>query len=404
MRIILHLFYLIPLLSFGQFNYQKGYIIKNNGDKIEGWIKKKNWTNSPLQISFKSSVDESSTFIKTINLNVLEIYDEVKYERFKVEIDLSSNSTSQITRNRDMDYETRSLLLKVLVESEKSLFMYKNNKIEKFFFRTTKKPITQLVYKKYTFNKGSAGVLGNDFITENKGYIRQLKGFIACSLDDKIKIPEYNRKALSKYFINNNNCSNEIVNSNDTKLISKETIGKVNFIFMLGVNSSKIEARVLGASTSANDLEYEQKLHPLLGLGVRYNTSNRKLSVVSNLSYNFSYKSENQTNAFSNNIDYSYLKLLFGGRYHILTGSNSSIFLGPYFFANYNLDGNILPQPSNSEGSITQTTFNIAFGIGFQSGRFEVDFKYALQDDPLRPQFDGSFDNLTFALAYSIFQ
>ncbi|MCL6273154.1 hypothetical protein M3P19_03990 [Muricauda sp. 2012CJ35-5] len=402
MRTFIVILFFIPFLSTAQFNFQEGHIVLKNGEKKEGYIKKKNWTNNPFAITFRNTKDGRSENYQTSLLNEIEVYGIVKYQRFDMLADLSSDATSRINSNRELEYEKQSILLKALVQGEKSLYTFRNNGSEKFFFKTDATGITQLVYKKYTFRNDPTSI-SSEYITENKGYIRQLKGHIACSYDSDIKIPDFKKSALIKYFITNNNCSGD--NSTaaiETSLTSKNK-GSINFVFNVGLNSSKLEAHVLGNNNANDDLEYEQKLHPMIGFGVRAKSPNKRVSVLADVNYNFAYESDNQTDEFENTVSYPFLRIQFGGRYHVLFGEDSSFFLGPYFVVNNNLNGNITPQPSLIDQSFNQTVFNIALGGGFQIGKLELDFRYSFKDDPLRQAVNGTITNFTIGASYAIF-
>ena len=50
---LLMMFSILLNYLYSQENYQPGYIIDNNGKKIEGYIDYRNWNNNPDFIKFK---------------------------------------------------------------------------------------------------------------------------------------------------------------------------------------------------------------------------------------------------------------------------------------------------------------------------------------------------------------
>ncbi|MFZ4726623.1 MAG: hypothetical protein ACOYMD_14400, partial [Paludibacter sp.] len=48
----------ISLVVYSQENYVKGFIIKQNGDTLNGLVDYRNWSVNPKQIQFKKSVSD----------------------------------------------------------------------------------------------------------------------------------------------------------------------------------------------------------------------------------------------------------------------------------------------------------------------------------------------------------
>src|SRR5258708_31187958 len=79
---ILYLFLLLALPSviFAQSNYYKGYVIKNNGDTLKGFINYHEWDQSPKTIDFRINKDDKQTLlfnpkaIKGFEITEMETY------------------------------------------------------------------------------------------------------------------------------------------------------------------------------------------------------------------------------------------------------------------------------------------------------------------------------------------
>ena len=54
-NIFIILLLLFPILTFCQTNFYKGYVIKNNGDTLKGYIDYREWVYSPKKITFKNN-------------------------------------------------------------------------------------------------------------------------------------------------------------------------------------------------------------------------------------------------------------------------------------------------------------------------------------------------------------
>jgi|GEM_PF-747609 len=51
-------FAIVPSILFAQTNYHPGYVLKNNGDTVKGYIDQREWQESPTTIDFKTSMDD----------------------------------------------------------------------------------------------------------------------------------------------------------------------------------------------------------------------------------------------------------------------------------------------------------------------------------------------------------
>ncbi|WP_273567563.1 hypothetical protein [Maribacter halichondriae] len=125
----LYLFVFVLLLSFNchsQISFEKGYFIDNLDEKTECLIRNVGWKNNPTEFEYKLS--ENGETSKKIMHYVREVgvYNKAKYGRYNVEIDRSSKILSNLSSDRNPNFEEEQLLLKVLVEGSASLFMYED--------------------------------------------------------------------------------------------------------------------------------------------------------------------------------------------------------------------------------------------------------------------------------------
>src|SRR5476649_1116056 len=60
-RIVLLLLVALPAVVLAQANYQEGYILKNNGDTVKGYINYQEWEYSPLKVEFKINRIDAQT-------------------------------------------------------------------------------------------------------------------------------------------------------------------------------------------------------------------------------------------------------------------------------------------------------------------------------------------------------
>ncbi|AOW16670.1 hypothetical protein LPB03_03955 [Polaribacter vadi] len=112
---------LFTISFFAQTNYEKGYVIKTNGEKIEGLILNKDWLYAPDQIIFKSNLESETISINEKDIKKIEIDEKFVFERFTVDIQRYSNNLNNLDDSRVTDLKKESLLLELLVEGEVSL-------------------------------------------------------------------------------------------------------------------------------------------------------------------------------------------------------------------------------------------------------------------------------------------
>ena len=145
----------------------------------------------------------------------------MKYERHTVNIDISGNSLSSYSTEKQPKYESKIVFLKVLVSGEATLYEYTESGFSKFFFSMNSSEPEQLVYKKYkVLEEGTfKGRIGT-----NEYYKNQLAGIIKC--DGANSRPEYvgyQQKPLIKYFKAYNECKGAAYQTHQRKMSVKET-------------------------------------------------------------------------------------------------------------------------------------------------------------------------------------
>ena len=144
------MFLLIGFATIAQINFEKGYFINNNGNKIECLIKNEDWKNNPKKIEIKYINSET---IHTLDINSLKafgILSKIRYERYTVGIDRSSSRINAMSNDRKSNFENDTLLLKLIVSGEANLYSYhEENILTRYFFNVNNSKVKQLEYKKF---------------------------------------------------------------------------------------------------------------------------------------------------------------------------------------------------------------------------------------------------------------
>jgi hypothetical protein len=120
---------------FAQTKFQKGYFIDNNNVRTECLIKNDDWLNNPSKFSYK--VSETAP-IQSAEMPVVKefgIYNNSKFVRADVNIDLTTNDYSNnLGNDKNPEWHQQQLFLKVLIEGKASLYYYKGQNVERFFY------------------------------------------------------------------------------------------------------------------------------------------------------------------------------------------------------------------------------------------------------------------------------
>ena len=206
MKYYLLLFFIAVFqFSIAQVEYEKGYVVENNGDTIHCLIKNFDWSKSPNEIEIKKSeVDQSVK--KTIQeIQSFEIYNRSKYIRKTISIDQSSTDLAQITTDKNPVWKINTVFLQVLVEGKASLYSACDNQGEYFYFSINGDSIQPLICKKYYSN------LVSNILVTNNFFRTQLWNDVKCDGQEmkSLQALEYSRGSLMKYFEKYNECKQE---------------------------------------------------------------------------------------------------------------------------------------------------------------------------------------------------
>jgi hypothetical protein len=215
----LNLNYLIILIiiftskGFSQNNFQEGYFIKNNGDKVNCLIKDEDWRKNPINFKFKSSVDSEIKIGELAIVDEFSIPGKFKYVKKKVDIDISPMNLNQLNYDKEPKWENKVVYLSVLIEGTASLYIYKDSNLKRYFYNIENGKIIQLVYKKYKSSEFA--------MKENNKFRQQLyNSFLDCknlSIEDFNSV-KYLNNSLAKIILKYNNClGGKSISNHETK-------------------------------------------------------------------------------------------------------------------------------------------------------------------------------------------
>jgi hypothetical protein len=147
------LFFLLPVFSWAQSNYESGYVVTLKGDTLHGFIKFNGWENNPAVIFFKPNPTSNATKftpkdIKYINIKVDFL---VEYQKYEGPISTDNTDINNLNRERDSSFRMDDVFLKVLQKGDKvTLLSYSDDFKTRFFIQDRPDQIPkELVYRLY---------------------------------------------------------------------------------------------------------------------------------------------------------------------------------------------------------------------------------------------------------------
>ena len=193
-RLIFAFFILAITAVQSQILFEEGYIIENNGNKINCLIRNVDWKNNPTRFRYKLTDAGTTQTIDITQANEVGIIGKTIFKKFRVAIDKRSYLTSSLNLDREPEFHEELLFLRLLVDGEAKLYMYENGNLIRFFYRVNDSDPEQLIYTKYKSGEGR--------ILENLYYKSQLSAILNCNeiTSQDIDRTQYKKKRTGGYF------------------------------------------------------------------------------------------------------------------------------------------------------------------------------------------------------------
>lgn len=382
-----------------QINFEKGYFITNDNEKVDCLIRNVDWKNNPKKFDYRFTEKGEIRTEGISNVKGFGIIGFSKYLRKTVSIDRSSESTSHLSYEREPEWSVEEVFLKTLIEGKRSLFQFEKGNMIRFFYRLESDTIIQLISKKYLYLPTIAN--GPAFVVKTNNDFKQYL-FLNINCQDKsakeFKNLKYRVKELSTYFREENIClggdENEpALNVKDERLHLKLALG-VNFPALI-IKNPDIK---FGTETNLRfGIEGEQKL-PF---------NNDKWGLLFEVVYQ-RYKSveEKPTNSLSlieANVNIKYLELGTGFRHYFYLNDHSSVFLNLMGIAELNIKNKINSLQRRFE--MKKLSAGLAVGIGTKYKNFSIEYRYYNKRNNVETFFEttSKFNRSSIILGYTIF-
>ena len=197
-RCLILLFLCCTSLVGAQAPFTRGFIVFDSGNRQDVFIQNKDWRSNPESISYRLTSEGN---IQTARMEEVESFGIESGDRFvraKVRVDRASDITSNLPFGRNPEWSTETVFLRVLLESEATLFQYIDAPVTRYYYQKNGGAIEPLIYRRYKTEDGTS-VLVND------SYKGQLLTELACIRDPDLDDLEYEKRNSSIIFGNTPN-------------------------------------------------------------------------------------------------------------------------------------------------------------------------------------------------------
>lgn len=178
-RILIMLLVAAPLLSIAQSSLKKGYIVKNAGDTLKGYIKIRERNLNPASARFRLQTEDTEQVFGLKDCSAFSIEGLETYRRAIVKISLSTDVMGRLSSGLDTTSKTDTVFLKVLTEGKNAtLFSYTDNIKTRFYIKDNgTDKINELIKNVYTHpGNGKLIINDNTFLKQLKELVEKYQG------------------------------------------------------------------------------------------------------------------------------------------------------------------------------------------------------------------------------------
>ncbi len=410
--LFLALLIILSINSYSQIAFENGYFINESNLKTECLIKNIEWKSNPTEFEYRLSPTEAIQVANIDTVKEFGINGYSKYIRALVKIDRSGDMLSNLSYERNPNFQEEQLFLKVLIEGKASLFLYTDGSLTRFFYKLNDSDISQLVYKRYYLDENNIQN-SNRRMAYNNYFKQQLLLDLKCpgiSFDDANNT-DYNNRDLKRFFVKYNECSNSTYTNYDPE--QKKDL--INLSLRPGLNYSN--SIIQGLLSDELNTDFGNKATFRLGIEAEfilpYNRS--KWSVIFEPGYH-SYKAEERRESSTvvgdtlvSDINYQSIDFLLGLRYYFFLNDVSKIFINLSYIYDYSynsdikfkrIDGSIF-----NEFGIEHRGGNLALGFGYKyKDRYSLEMQYQTNREFLsNSSWESEYKTLSIVFGYSLF-
>lgn len=140
-----------PTIIFAQSNYHRGYVLKNNGDTVKGYINYREWSQQPKSIDFKiNEADKQTLQFNPQTIKEFQVAGMDTYIAYTGSISIDKTNFPDVPEGLDTAKKLDTIFLKRLVTGKYlTLFQYRDEIKTRFFIAETNGEPVELKYHEY---------------------------------------------------------------------------------------------------------------------------------------------------------------------------------------------------------------------------------------------------------------
>ena len=142
---------ILPSTIFAQSNYHEGYVLKNSGDTLKGFIDYREWDQSPKSIDFKINKDDKADMKFNVeDIKGFQISGMENYVRYSGYISMNGTRFPNLPVGNDTSKMQATIFLKQLTTGDHiTLFYHNDERKTRFFVAEGNSTPVELKYYQY---------------------------------------------------------------------------------------------------------------------------------------------------------------------------------------------------------------------------------------------------------------
>ena len=387
---------LIATNTFSQINFESGYFIDNNNQRVDCLIKNYDQKNSPTGIEYKTAENAESQKADITSIKEFGINDNLKFIRVETNIDRSSNDLAKPSAKSSPEWSQELLFLKVLVEGKASLFSYEDKTTNRFFYSVGDSSIKQLIYKQYLSEDAK-------YLLTNNGFRQQLWTEIKCenAIISSVENIRYSESALKKYFSRYNEYNGSANKEFKVKAQKDPFHLKISSGFTVTSASFSI------STIPYSDTYFDKEINFRLGIDMEYTLpfNKNKWRIVFEPSYQH-YNSQSENPLGDTEIKARSIEFPLGIRYYVFINNKLNLFVNSLYLvtSRINFNSAITIDYPYSSPIYLENQSCLSVGIGANYKRLSSEIRiYANRNIINHNSYPSDYRVSAFIIGYKIF-
>ena len=264
----------LPCAVFAQTNYQPGYILKNNGDTLKGYIDYREWTRSPLLVDFKANKeDKQSLRFSPAMLREFRIMGMETYISYRGPVSMNLTHIPDIPTHLDTTTKQDTVFLQQIATGKYlTLYSQEDTRKPRFFIAATNSDPVELKYSPY-YNGANEIVYSDTYKGQLAYYAEKSPG--NENLISRIKRIFYEKSDLKS-----------VVNKINNNVGEDKKESPLRFFAGLAITGTSVENGII---TSIRTVKTQTLVSPKINLGfdIFNNPNTRQLVFRAELSFSY---------------------------------------------------------------------------------------------------------------------